>query len=409
MVITNTVEGQLALMGFDSGNWVPEHEPYANLITQKRFGFLALLGNTDVSPEAKFDKTNFNEVPGLIGSSPSNSVQPKIDQYLTLPTEFTNGASAVTGWVAGTAKNVTLVSTAGIKAYDVLTDRATGSEISVVSVTSSTVVSAKPLAGGVSGNGTDDIAAGATLDLGSAWVDGATFGDGLRSTPETDYNYMQIQVDEYGEGLFIADNKYYPGQNSRLDVLRDQTRVLHNQKRELRMLFGSRSANTTVNSTGTIFTAAGLTGFSNRAIDAGGSVTLDEWNSEIMPDVTQYGGGDYHAMVGSKATAVWSKLAYGQIRTDPSDMKYGNRVRRVLSDYEEITLHGTDPMDKRPGEMLMFQPKLIQRKHFPKFNSVHLPEIQARNTAKKVNAYATVECIIPRNKDVIVTVEGVLA
>ena len=129
MAITNTVESALAAAGFNSANWVPEHEPYAHIVTQKRFSLIAMIGNEDLDPKAGFSKTKIKKVPGLIRSEPSSSMHPKIAQYIPLPTEFTaNGA--VTGLAAGANKSVTLDSTAGLQQYDILRDRATGSEVS---------------------------------------------------------------------------------------------------------------------------------------------------------------------------------------------------------------------------------------------------------------------------------------
>lgn len=409
MPISNTVEDALAIAGFNSSSWVPEHEPYAHIITQNRFGFLTLLGNDDLGPKGDFKKTNMIRVPGLITSEASSSMQPKIDQYVELPTLFTvNGA--VTGWVAGTAKNITLESTGGLTADGVIRNKATGAEYRVVSVTSSTVVSAKPFGGGAAGDGLDDIADDAEMEyLGKSSVDGKTFGDGVRSTPDQNYNYMNIDPHEYGIGWVEQELKKYPGENNQLDIRRKLARVQCNQGREMRLLFGSRVANALVDSSGTVYSSAGLLGFSTRELDVGGSVTLAEWNSDVMPFITQYGGGDYHAMTGGKALGVWANMAADQIRTKRTDEIYGNKVMRVQTSVEQLVLHGTEPMNRRDGEMLMFQPNMVVRKYFPKFNSTHIENVNAQNTMKKVNLYMTVECIILRNEDVVSLIKGVLS
>jgi hypothetical protein len=409
MTISNTVEQALAAAGFNSANWVPEHEPYAHILTQTRFAMIALFGNEDIDPEAKFDKTKIKKVPALIKSTPSSSMNPKIDQYTTLPTTFTvNGA--VTGLAAGADKTVTLVSTAGIKAYDVHRDKATGSEVIVISVTNTTQYVVRPFTGGVSGDGSDNIANGATLEfVNNAYQDGATFGDGFRSTPAQNSNYMQISIEEYGIGFVEEELKKYPGESNQFMTRRQLARIRHNHGREMRMLFGSSVANTTAVSGATIYGAAGLLGLSTREINAGGSITMDEWNSDIMPLIAQYGSGDYHAMLGSKAGAVWTNLAAELIQTTRQDRVYGNKVKRIETAVENLVLHPTEPMNRRDGEMLFFQPGMLERKYFPKFNSVHLTAVGARNVAKNVNAYMTVETLIPRNQDVICLVKGVLA
>lgn len=409
MAISTTVEAQIALAGFNSSLWVPEHEPYANIISQRRYGFLAMLGNDDISPKANFGKTNIKRVPGLIRSSTSNSMQPKIDQYVETPTLFTaNGA--VTGWAAGTAQNITLDATGGLTANSVLRNKTTGAEYHVASVTSSTVVSAKPLGGGANGDGLDNIADNAEMEyLGKVYPDGATFGEGVRQTPAQNSNYMTIDVHEYGVGMIENELIKYPGQNNQVENRRKLARIQCNQGRELRMLFGSKVANTDISSTVTHYASAGLLGFSSRELDVGGSLTLAEFNSDVMPFVAQYGGGDFHAMVGGKTLGVWTNLAADNVRTRRTDRMYGNRVSRIETASEEIVLHPTEPMNRRDGEMLFFQPDLIERKYFAKFNSTHVDNIQAQNVMKMAKGYITVECIIPRNEDVISLVTGVLA
>jgi len=409
MTISNTFSNAVALSSDQSSNWVPEHEPLAHIITQASLGFLTLLGNEDIMTDAMFKKTNIKRIPSLIKSVQSNSMNPKVDQYVSLPMEFEANAAA-TSMTAGSDKSVTFVATGGMKKYDLLKNRTTGAVIIVISITSATVAVIQPFAGGTSTDGSDDIASGQKFDLtGAAYIDGATFGEGHVATPAQNDNYQQFTVDEYGVGILRKQLHLFPGETNQMEVNRLNARIAHNRKRELAFLFGVKAANTVVDTAATIYSMNGLTGLSTREVDAGGSLTMDELNKVIMPDIAQYGTGEFHAMCGNTPLAVFANIAKDFIRTTQQEQTLGNRIERIRTTLADIVLHGTDPMNNRTGEMLFFIPALLERKYLGNLNSVHLSDVSANNVMKDTGAYATCETLIPRNEDVIVTLTGVEA
>ncbi len=409
MTISNTVQGAVALNDDQSGLWVRDQEPFANIISKDKFGFITLFGQDDLAVEQVFGDVKLKTVKPLITSQASKSMKPEIETYLTLPTTFTQNGTTTAG-TAGSTSNYTLVSTAGLKKYDLLLNQVTGAVIQVDSITSSTVIAAYPHAAGVTGDGSDAAAAGQKWNLtGSAYPDGATFGEGFNITPSNAYNYMQFMVDEYGEGMIRKELALYPKGDSTLDIIKMDTRINHNRKRELAYLFGERAANTDTNANITIYSMHGLTGFSSAQIDAGGSLTWDEWTLGIHTAVAANGGGNYHSMVGNTPLAVLSGLAQAMIKTTPEDKVYGNKVERIRAPLGDVVLHGTEPMDEREGEMLMFKPELLKRRFLTNLNSIHLETVQAQNVAKHVSAFATAETLIPRNVDHITTVINVNA
>jgi len=410
MAITNTHSNAVKLAQDNSGLWVPEYEPFANIIDQERFPFLTLLGGEDIDPSGQFGATKKRTVPALIQSEKSSSMEPKIVTHLPIPVKFTvNGAA--TSLSSGSTKAVTLDATGGLKKYALLRARATGSVVIVDAITSTTVVSVYPFTGGTSGDGSDNIADNETFDLiGYAYPDGASYGDGISTTPATASNYMQFHVNEYGQGILAKEQKRYPGESNTLEIERLEALIQHNRGRENAMVFGKKSENTSVTGYGTVYSQDGLINLSTRTIDAGGSITYDEWESSVMPSVVENGGaGNLHALTGYKPLAVFNNIARDYIQTDRKDTVFGNKVKRLETGVGDLVLHGAQYMDSRDGQMIIFNPSLLKRKYLGNLNTVHMEHVEAQNALKEVHAYLTAETLIPRNEDAIVTVTGVLA
>lgn len=408
MAISVTVAQAIKAVEDGSSFWVPEHEPFAHIVSQDELGFIALLGVEDLDFKSMMNKSNFKKVPALIPSEKSNSMKPEIEQYIPYATAFkANGAVGV--FTAGTAQNLTLDSTAGLKKFDVLKNRRSGASVWVSAVSSATVVSVKGFAGG-SNSGLDAIVDNDDFDLiGSAYNDGATFTTGLNQVPATAYNYMQFHNDEYGQGVLNQQQHQYPGETNQFDTARMLCRLNHNRKRELAFLFGDRVANEDVVSGSTVYAMHGLTGLSSRSFDAGGSLTWDEFTTVIHPEIAKFGGGDFHAMTGNLPLAVLSNLAQEMVRTTPKDMTWGNKVERIRAPLGDVVLHGTRPMNDRVGEMQFFQPQMLKRKYLGALNSVHVKNIGPRNAASTIHGYMTAETLVSRNSEVINEVTNVAA
>ncbi len=407
-----TVENAVSLVNDPEARWVPEYEPFSNIITHEQFGFLALLGDGDQPEvEIQYGNTAMKAPKGLIKSEVVRSMKPKIQDFGVLETAFkANGA--VGALTAATNTNLTLDSTAGLKPRDLIENASTGAVYQVMSVTSATVVVVRNHTGGFTAVGTDAIADDDDFDLvGSAFYDGDTFGEGFNQEPVEDYNYIQTQVDEVGHGWLREEIDVYPTKDAGLETDRTLARINHNRKRELAFLFGKRAANTTTVSGSTMYSMHGLKGWSSREYDVGGSLTWDEWVTAVHPAIASKGGGDFHAMSGNLPMAILSVLQRDLIRTTPADKTWGNKVERIAAPLGEIVLHGTQPMNRngRNGEMLLFKPWLLKRRYLGKYNSAFIKDVALRNVMKSVNAYMTSETLMVRNKEHIITVKNVLA
>lgn len=410
MAISNTVENATYLAQNGSAQWVPFHEKGANIVDQSRFGFINLLGGEDIDPKGAYDTTKKRMVPALIKSERTNTMEPKIDTYVTLPVKF-KADGAETGLSSGSTAALDLDSTEGLKKYDLLRDRSTGSVVRVDSITSSTIVSVYPHAGGTSGDGSDDIADNADFDvIGSAYPDGSNFGNGLTSTPDQESNYMQFHVTEYGIGKLAEQQHRFPGENNQEATFRMNALIRHNRARENAFIFGKKAANTSVSAEGTVYSMDGLVGLSSRTINAGGAITMDEWNLAIMPEIVKLGGsGDLRAITGYQPLATFGNIARDYIRTSQEDKVFGNLVERIRTSVGDLTLHASQPMDDRNGEIIVFNPQLLKRKYLGELNNIHVESVQTQNAIKKTNAYLTAETLLPRNKDSIVTVTNINA
>lgn len=409
MPVIGTVENAVSLVNDPSSRWVPEYEPFANLITQDQFGFLKLLGGDQPSVAIQYGDTKIQAPSGLIASSMVNSMQPKIQDFGVLPTSWTVNGAVLT-LTASTNTNVTLDDTSGIKARDLIENPATGAVYHVLSVTSATVIVVRNHTGGATLNGTDAIADDATLiSVGSAYSDGDTYGEGFNIEPAEYYNYIQFQVDEVGHGMLREQINTYPKEDNGTEMDRLAARINHNRKRELAFLFGRRAANTTTVLGSTMYSMNGLTGWSSREVDAGGTVTYDEWTTAIHPEICSYGGGEFHGMVGNLPMAVFTNLKQGIVRTTPEDKRFGGQVERIMGPLGDFVLHGTQPMNVSgfSGKILCFQPQLLRRRFLGKLNSVFIKDVANRNVMKTVNAYVTAETLMIRNYNHISTVINV--
>lgn len=400
--LTNSVVNDIALAGSNTGNWVLQKEMGMNIVRPGEFAFLTLLGGKDIIAGGGQNKSSIREVKPLIKTEKVYSLKFEGDVYVSHPTEFTvNGA--VTGIVAGTPFNLTLDSTEGLKPDDAIINHTTGDVYKVLSITSSTVVSC------VSQSGTTNIADNEVLSFGgSLYRDGQLFNNGLVSTPQNNYNYIQTHVTEYGQGLIEKQIHRYPGEKNQLAVQRSQALIRQNHGRERAAIFGKRAANSSYTAHGTVYSTNGLLGWSSKTVDAGGTVTKDEWNTAVHPLIIQYAGaGTLHSLNNYGPNSVFNSLFEDNVRTSQEDKTYGSNVERVRTACGDIVLHMTDSMRNRTGEMIVFNPKMLTRKVLGELDNVHLEKINQSNKMAESYAYATAEGLWCDNPDSIIKVSNV--
>ena len=392
---------------------VPDVLPSRFIFTQDQFPAISDFIPAEAMPEIGPGQPTI-QIPGKIATRKTHQIQPKAYDFGVRQTEFEANAIQ-TSWTAGSTSNLTLVSTSGLKPYSLLKNRTTLAVYQVASVTSGTVVTAYPIAIG-QGDGTPgdataaalaDVAVGEKFDfLGSAYPDGATLQTPYYVEPTERSNYMQFHVDEVEIGMLAKARQLFPDNENGYGMDMKTAAIHHNEGRERAFLFGESSL-ATVNGE-LIHTMLGLEGWCTTEHDAGGSITMDEWRTVIMPKVAEYGGqGTFKSVTGNAVMSAFDGLLEAKIETGMDQRTMGPLARTIRSSLGDVLLRGSQPMNERSGEIFIYRPETAIRMVLDGFDMKLYQDLAPNNILKDTGAWMTCETVIFHNPENITKVINV--
>lgn len=408
---TPTFAAAPRLAGSASSLWVPSVLKNRHIFTRDQFPFINLFGSPDVQGDDQgMGNTSVKSAGGgLIRSEVDYSMNPKSYDFTKASTFFTT-SSAVGAGTAGSTCALVLTGVTGLKKYDLLKNRTTKAVLVVNSVSSLTAT-CYPVSGGVAGDGVDAWSSGDIYDkVGSAYPDGATVNNGFRQDPAVNQNWMQFHVNEVSKGILADKLKLFPMQDNSFESDRMTAQIMHNQARELAMLFGVAPAAGSITAGGDqIYLQNGLEGLSTLALDVGGTVTWDELKLVIMPYVQQAGGGDAHMMGGNTAMSSIYGFTEEKLITQMDTKEYGVETQAIRTPMGKLILHMSQPFQQQEGRAVCFKPQNLVRRFLPNLDTVYMKGLANNNVLQDTEAWLTCETLLPQNPDSIIWLTNWLA
>lgn len=392
------------LAGSASSLWVPSVLKNRHIFSRDQFAFINLFGSPDIQGDDQGMGNNGLKSAGggLIRSEVDYSMNPKSYDFNKMPTNFTASTSVAAG-TAGATSALVLNAVTGIKKYDLLKNRTTKAVLLVSSVTSLTAT-CYPVAGGAAGDGVDAWTAGDVFDkVGSAYPDGATVNNGHRQDPAVNQNWMQFHVNEISKGILADKLKLFPMQDNSFESDRMTAQLMHNQARELAMLFGvSPTAGSITAGGDQVYLQNGLEGLSTLSLDVGGSVTWDELKLVIMPYIQQAGGGEAHLMGGNSVISGIYGFTEEKLITQMDTKEFGVETQAIKTPMGKLVIHGSQPFQQQEGRAVVFKPQNLVRRFLPNLDTVYMKGLANNNVLQDTEAWLTCETLLPQNPDSIV-------
>jgi len=399
------------LAGSASAQWVPSVLKNRHIFTRDQLRFLNMLGAPDVpgDQQGMGNSSIKSAGGGLIRSEVDYSMNPVSYDYNKMPTQYTPTAGGTTSG-AGATFVLPLGSVSGLKKYSQLKNRVTKAQVMVNSV-SALNATCYPLSGGAAGDGTDAWSATDVWDaIGTGYPDGATVGNGFRTDPVKNQNYMHFHVNEVSKGILADKLKLFPMQDNAFETDSMVAQIQHNQDREQAFLFSVAPAAGSITVNGDqIYMMNGLEGLSTLSLDCGGSVTWDELKLVIMPYLQQAGGGDVQLMAGNTVLSSIFGFTEQKLITNMDQATFGVKTKSLQAPMGDIILHPSQPFQSREGQAVAFKPENLVRRFLPNLDTTYMKGLANNNVLQDTEAWLTCETLLAQNPDSIVFLTNWLA
>lgn len=175
------------------------------------------------------------------------------------------------------------------------------------------------------------------LRIGTAKAEGGTVGDPLHQEYTSDTNYIQKFENAWGVNDILDMTKLETG-----DEYRNRKREAffeHMIDLELALIWGEKSVANPTSQTPTYTTRGFMSFVSTNDFDVAGSLTEQELNFDILPDVFRYGSKRKILMGGSNIQAIFSMWNNDKIQTSPGLSKMlGSEVKEYVSPFGRLAI-----------------------------------------------------------------------
>lgn len=372
---------------------VPDYEPHRHIVQPYKAGFTLLHGGKIIGENEMGKDTVQATSKGLITTRKTDQLKVRNQDFGVVP--YQSVAASTVAVTPGTPFTLALTDASGVKVYDILKNTNTG-ETYYISAKSGNNLTANVQAG----SGASVTALDKFIKTGSAHPDFWTYGTGISMEPEEYFNYIQCLVDEVGMGRLAQEQGLYPDGNGNAE---DRMTVLehHTVQRELVKVDGVKASNTQGGET--VQTADGIRSMAEIAVDVGGSMSYETFRKDVelrlaKPGMTRWMGGN---LIKSNAS-LWN---HAKVDTKMDDGIYGCDIDELQGIYRH-KIHYTEPMDMYPGEAVFFKPELIINSVLGNLDVLFQENVHASNTAGKVDAYITAECLNRSDEDALTRLTG---
>jgi hypothetical protein len=375
----------------------PEYESYRHIVSPYKCAVMTMLGGEITTQNEMGKDTTTKKSAALIRSRKINQLKARNQDFGVIPYQLTS-AAAKSGIAAGTPFTHAFASAAGRKVGDLLKNLSTGVVYWV------SVVSGNTLTLNIQAGGTDDI--GATdrfLYVGNARPDFWTFGTGVSMEPEEYYNLLQTHCSEVGIGMLAERQETFPKGNGNAE---DRLVVLesHAMGRNLAAIDGVMGS--TSQGGETVQSCDGFRTLAETRVDAGGSMSYESFRRDFETRVSK--PGKNRMLCGSLVKANIDLWNHSKADTSMSDKMYGVDID-VLQGLFQHRLHIDEVMENYAGSIVNFQAEKLERVFLDDLDGLFMKEVQASDTAGKVDAYITTEAFLRTDEEGLQILENFMA